>query len=248
MWKAKDVTITFLPLFISACKYIGLASKSKWADKTNVGAVSPPLSERASNTTFPFDMAEEQGIQSEYLPLFPGLQREFMVLSISFIQTFWQTFITCIIQDRQSCLGVQKQALDERQVGTSLEASRPNSLLCNEGKGSPRGATGRQLQTLISLKKEIMANPGTPPNLTPHSPTFLAASSPSHLIFFLENCGKILRRFCFHVDVNAALEMAFNWEGEGMIPHLALPVCALPGMDTFGKGTVSSQGFPLDCF
>lgn len=27
-------------------------------------------------------------------------------------------------------------------------------------------------------------NPGTPPNLAPHSPTFLAASIPSHLIFF----------------------------------------------------------------
>lgn len=88
MCKAKDVTIIFLPLFISVCKYIGLASKRKWSDKTKVGAVSPPPRERASNTTFPFDVAEEQGIQSKYLPLFSGLQREFLVLSISFIQTF----------------------------------------------------------------------------------------------------------------------------------------------------------------
>lgn len=60
-------------------------------------------------------------------------------------------------------------------------------------------------------------NPGTPPNLAPHSPTFLAASIPSHLIFFfLENCGKILRSFCFYVEVHDALEMTFNGEGERM--------------------------------
>lgn len=76
MGKAKDVTIIFLPLFVSARKHVGLASKSKWSDKTKVGAVSPPLSERASTTPFPFDVAEERGIQSKYLPLFAGLQRE----------------------------------------------------------------------------------------------------------------------------------------------------------------------------
>lgn len=94
-----------------------------------------------------------------------------------------------------------------------------------------------------------MANPGTPPNLAPHSLTFLAASSPSHLIFFLENCGKILRRFCFHVDVNAALEMAFNWGGEGKTPlPFCSTVCALPGTNTFGKDTASSQGSLLIAF
>lgn len=94
-----------------------------------------------------------------------------------------------------------------------------------------------------------MANPGTPPNLAPHSPTFLAASSPSHLIFFLENCGKILRRFCFHVDVNAALEMAFNWVGEGKTPRTILIYCMCPARDGhLGKDTASSQGSLLIAF
>ena len=52
----------------------------------------------------------------------------------------------------------------------------------------------------------MMANPGIPPNLVPHSLTVLPASIQSHLFFFfLENCGKILKSFCFHVDVSAAL-------------------------------------------
>lgn len=96
-----------------------------------------------------------------------------------------------------------------RQAGQML-------CLAVKGKASPWGAIGRQLWTLICLKNEIMANPGTPPNMAPHPPAFLAASIPSHLIFFLENCGKTLRSFCFHVEVNAALEMTFNWQGEGM--------------------------------
>lgn len=162
---------------------------------------------------------------------------------------FWQTLITCIIQDRRRCPGVQKQA---RMKGRQVPPERPAGqtlrrvMKAQDPHVEPQaGSFG-----LWSVQRKrlwlILAHLPTWHLIPRHSWLPLA----HHTSFFsLENRGKILRRFCFHVDINAALEMAFNWEGEGMTPlpfHSA--VCALPGTDTFGKGTVSFQEFPLDGF
>ena len=86
-----------------------------------------------------------------------------------------------------------------------------------KAKDFPFGTGAGQLGALIRLEKVMMVNPGTPPYLVPHSLTVLLASLQSRLIFFfLENCGKILTRFCFHVEVTAALGRTFNCEGEGI--------------------------------
>lgn len=61
--------------------------------------------------------------------------------------------------------------------------------------------------------------------------------------FFLENYGKILRSFCFQVEVNATLERSFNWEGEGMtfwVPPIILLYVTCSEMNIFGKSRMSS--------
>lgn len=106
---------------------------------------SCPLLEEPTTPLFPLMRLKNMELKAKIYDC-SLVFREFLVLSISLIQSFQQTSDTCTIQGRPKLCGVvfKERVWLKDMVGTSLEARRPNSLPCNESKGFPMWSHSQQ--------------------------------------------------------------------------------------------------------
>lgn len=179
MCETKDITVILSLIFIavSTLPWLHRVSDQMYNKPRCDLSFPAPLLEETTTTLSPLMRLNSMGLKVKIYDC-SLVFREFLVLSISLIQGFQWLQIHVHFKAGQSCVKLYSKASYGWKV-LYVPPWRPGGqILCLQSKAKdfPRGATARQLWTRMVLKKEIMINPGTSPNLVPHSLTFLAAS------------------------------------------------------------------------